>query len=80
MNSVKITHSPEFPAIPPTYTTPEAQKLTHYSKRKLQDLMYSGQLKYYKLSQRHVLIDAVSLASLFKSGNSNVVEQIEEVK
>lgn len=61
--------------IPETVRVKEAAALLHCTYRYIQDLMYTGKLKYYKPTSRVCLIDVDSLRSLFSKPENSAVLQ-----
>lgn len=61
--------------IPETCRIPDAMKVLHCGYRHIQDLMYTGKLKYYKPTSRVCLIDVDSLRALFSKPENSAVLQ-----
>ena len=51
--------------VPTTVTVADAMEALHVSRNQIYKLIRSGRLRAYRVSPRHVLIDAQSLASMF---------------
>lgn len=61
--------------VPETCRIPEAMKLLHCGYRHVQDLMYSGRLRYYKPTSRTVLINVDDIRAIFATPENAAVLQ-----